>query len=122
LEHLSDQGDYKSLFAQFSEFHRILKPDGLLAAIVPSEKSNQQWGDPSHRRVINLVTIAFLNQANYNECGKTLMTDFRSIYKADFVYAWGKEDEKEGLFYFILKANKPGLEVTGWTSENTPKE
>ena len=122
LEHLSDQGDYKAFFAQFTEFHRILKPEGLLMAIVPNEKSLQQWGDPSHRRVINLVTIAFLNQKNYEECGKTLITDFRSIYKADFAYAWGKDEEKEGLFYFILKAIKPLGEVSGWTSENTPKE
>ena len=50
------------------------------------------------------------------------MTDFRSIYKADFAYAWGKDEEKEGLFYFILKAIKPLGEVSGWTSENTPKE
>ena len=121
LEHLSDQGDYKSFFAQFTEFHRMLKPDGLLLAIVPSEKTNQQWGDPSHRRVINVVTLAFLAQKSYEECGKTLMTDFRSIYKADFAYMWGKDEESEGLMYFILKAIKPLPEVSGWTSEATPK-
>lgn len=122
LEHTGSQGDYKAFFAEFSEYHRILKPGGLLLAIVPNDQHVQQWGDPSHRRVINLVTLSFLSQANYEQCGQTMMTDFRNIYHGDLIVTWVKDDEearKEGLLYFSLQAIK---EVPGWTSENTPKE
>jgi len=129
LEHLSDQGDYRSFFRQFEEFYRILKPGGHLLAAVPSEKGKfdpltgivtmnvQQWGDPSHRRVINLVTLAFLAQDSYKQCGQTMMTDFRNIYKGDFAVSWHQDNGE--LFNFVLEAIK---EVPGWTSENTPKE
>jgi len=129
LEHLSDQGDYRAFFAQFSEFYRILKPNGAFLAIVPSEAGTfmpgtntvminpQQWGDPSHRRVINMITLAFLNQESYKQCGETMMTDFRNIYKGNFALAWSQA--KEDLFFFVLK---PIKEVPGWTSANTPKE
>lgn len=117
LEHLSDQGDHKSFFAQFEEFYRILKPSGYLLATVPSEKGNQQWGDPSHRRVINMVTLAFLSQANYKQCGQTMMTDFRNVYKADFAVAWSQDDGE--LLNFVLQ---PIKEVPGWNSETSPKE
>jgi predicted SAM-dependent methyltransferase len=104
LEHLGDQGDYKLFFAQFSDFHRILKPGGLLLAIVPSFNAVHQWGDPSHRRVINDVTLSFLSQAVYSQCGTTMMTDFRDIYKADFKPVWMQD--QDGLLSFVLKANK----------------
>jgi SAM-dependent methyltransferase len=120
LEHLSDQGDYKSFFAQFSEFYRILKPEGLLFAIVPNDMHAQQWGDPSHRRAINAVTLEFLNQANYEQCGQTLMTDFRDCYKANFILGWNQTDPD--LYQFVLQAVKPMGEVPGWTSANTHKE
>lgn len=117
LEHLSEQGDHKSFFAQFDEFYRILKPSGFLLAVVPNEQSVQQWGDPSHRRVINMITLAFLSQDNYKQCGQTMMTDFRSIYKGDFKLAW--HQFSEDLLNFVLQ---PIKEVPGWTSPNTPKE
>lgn len=117
LEHLSDQGDHKAFFAQFQELWRILKPGGFLLAIVPSEKSVQQWGDPSHRRVINMITLAFLSQDNYKQCGQTMMTDFRDIYKGDFTVAWHQDDGE--LLSFVLS---PIKEVPGWTSEISPKE
>jgi predicted SAM-dependent methyltransferase len=114
LEHLSDQGDHVGFFAQFEEFYRILKPSGHFLAVVPSEKSVQQWGDPSHCRVINMITLGFLSQENYKQCGKTMMTDFRNIYKADFVVSWHHDDGE--LLNFVLS---PIKEVPGWTSENT---
>lgn len=105
LEHLGQQGDYETFFKQFAEFHRILKPGGWLAATCPSWKSLWAWGDPSHSRVINSGSIVFLSQKQYElQVGKTAMTDFRWLYKADFECTWMHEDEN--VFQFILRAIK----------------
>ena len=89
LEHIGPQGDYHLFFAQFTEFHRILKPNGYLVASVPHWASMWAWGDPSHSRIINEGTLAFLSQAEYvKQVGKTPMTDFRYLYKADFKTSW----------------------------------
>lgn len=105
LEHLGQQGDYKSFFAHFHEIWRILKPGGHLFATCPSYKSKWAWGDPSHRRVINDGSIAFLSQQQYSDqVGKTEMTDFRWIWKGD-LRAIHVEDDGE-RFTFVLEAVK----------------
>ena len=45
LEHLANQGDYEFFFKEFTEYARILKPNGLFCASVPVGK--WVWGDPS---------------------------------------------------------------------------
>lgn len=106
LEHLGAQGDYQSFFAQFSELWRILKPGGYLAVTCPSWKSIWAFGDPSHTRVINSGTLSFLSQKAYTEqCGKTAMSDFRRLYKADFEPIWLNEDND--VFQFVIQAVKP---------------
>lgn len=104
LEHLGQQGDYKLFFKQFSEFHRILKPDGHLLATVPSKDSPWALGDPSHSRIITPEQLIFLRQSSYEQVGKTSMSDFRYIYKADFDIVY--QAESDGCFYFILRAIK----------------
>jgi predicted SAM-dependent methyltransferase len=84
LEHLGSQGDYKFFFRQFTDFWRVLKPDGVILGTVPLPTSVWAWGDPSHTRVIPKESFIFLNQPSYNQVGKTAMSDFRSIYEADF--------------------------------------
>lgn len=107
LEHLRSPGDWKGFFADFSEYWRILKPDGLLMASVPMWNSVWAWGDPSHRRVINSGTLSFLDQAIYTrDIGKNPMSDFRFIYKADFDCAFLQENVGESMM-FILRAIKP---------------
>jgi hypothetical protein len=102
LEHVGCQGDYKTFFAQFTEFYRILKPSGYFMATCPSRHSAWAWGDPSHTRILQKEQLYFLSQANYEkEVGKTSMSDFRSIYSADFETHWVEEGPEH--FKFILK-------------------
>lgn len=106
LEHTGTQGDYKFFFAQFSEFWRILKPNGHLFATCPSRHSPWAWGDPSHTRVLQPEMLMFLSQKQYEEqVGVTSMSDFRNIYKADFDIVGATENESQ--FVFIIKAIKP---------------
>lgn len=106
LEHLGRQGDYKAFFATFAEIYRVLKPGGMLFAMVPSWQSQWAWADPSHTRIIAPHSLVFLDQTQYaGQVGKTAMTDFRWLWKGDFepVHI---EDDGEG-FTFLLKAHKP---------------
>ena len=105
LEHLGQQGDYKLFFAQFSEFWRLLKPNGHFLATCPSRNSVWAYGDPSHTRIMQLEQLVFLSQAEYKrQVGKTPMSDFRNIYKADFETVY-QEDDGE-VIRFVLKAIK----------------
>jgi hypothetical protein len=106
LEHTGQQGDYKFFFAQFEDFARILRPGGFLLATTPTFNSRWCWGDPSHKRVITQETLTFLSQEQYaQQVGVTSMSDFRYIYKADFVLCWS-ESVQDDQFRFVLKVNK----------------
>jgi predicted SAM-dependent methyltransferase len=106
LEHIGSQGDYKFFFAQFEDFWRMLKPDGLLIGTVPMWNSVWAWGDPSHKRVIQKESFIFLDQEQYKiQVGKTAMSDFRYIYSGDFTALWYQEAAIN--FSFVLKAVKP---------------
>lgn len=106
LEHLGRQGDYRSFFALFAEIYRVLKPGGLLVAVCPSRTDKWAWGDPSHTRLIQPESLVFLSQKQYAEqVGKTPMTDFRWLWKADFEAVWVDDDGAD--FKFALQAHKP---------------
>jgi hypothetical protein len=106
LEHIGQQGDAAHLFAQFSDYWRVLKPSGLLCASCPTWHSIWAWGDPSHTRIISPGTLVFLDQAEYTkQIGKTAMSDFRHIYKADFRAVFA--EERGDSFFFALEAVKP---------------
>jgi len=105
LEHVGQQGDYKTFFAQFTEFHRLLKNGGFFMGVCPSRHSPWAWGDPSHTRILQKEHLHFLVQSNYEkEVGVTPMSDFRNIYSADFEIIFQTEDDSK--FQFILKAVK----------------
>lgn len=105
LEHLGQQGDYRLFFRQFSAFWRALKPNGHLLATVPSRHSIWAWGDPSHTRIIQPENLVFLSQKAYaDQVGKTPMSDFRSIYKADFEVVYVHDDKETVVF--VIKAIK----------------
>lgn len=105
LEHTGQQGDYQFFFDQFSEFWRILKPDGSFCGLVPHWCSVWAFGDPGHRRVINAESLMYLSQLEYDkQVGKCQMTDYRHIYKADFSIELA--EYKADKIIFILKALK----------------
>ena len=106
LEHTGSQGDYKFFFRQFTELWRILKPDGVLAVTCPSRHSPWAWGDPSHTRVLQKEQLTFLDQSEYAaQVGKSAMSDFRYLYKADFIMIFCNENED--FFRFAIQAVKP---------------
>ena len=104
LEHLAYQGDYKFFFREFSEYWRILKPNGLFCATVPSKNSVWTIGDPSHKRIITKENLIFLNQKSYEDVVKSKMSDFRYIYKADFGIVYLKDNNE--TFTFVLRSKK----------------
>jgi hypothetical protein len=105
LEHVGRQGDYEFFFRQFSDFWRVLRPNGILFGTVPLPTSVWAWGDPSHTRVIPKESFTFLSQPTYEQVGRTPMSDFRTIYKADFDLIHMKENGE--LLEFALRAVKP---------------
>src|SRR5262245_21276392 len=106
LEHTGRQGDWRFFFAQFSEFWRILKPDGVLCGTSPIHGSVWVWGDPGHTRVISKECFLFLDQMEYAQVGKTHMSDYRFVYKADFMPVF-MDQSSEDNWAFVLQAKKP---------------
>jgi len=105
LEHVGTQGDYHFFFAQFYDFWRMLKPKGVLCVTVPLYKSQWAWGDPGHRRVIAPGSLVFLSQKEYEtQVGVTAMSDYRDIWKGDFVVEYMQEAQEN--FLFALRALK----------------
>ena len=106
LEHTGQQGDWRFFFAQFSEFWRILKPDGVLLGTSPAPSSAWAWGDPGHTRVMSVEAFTFLTQRQYTaQVGVTPMTDYRFVYKADFEPRLLRVEGN--AFHYIMQAIKP---------------
>lgn len=106
LEHLGQQGDFKRFFQDFSEIWRVLKPDGVLCGTSPMWASPWAWGDPGHTRVISLESFTYLRQPEYDQVGRTAMTDYRFCYEADFDIIAAHVTEA-GTFQYGLQAIKP---------------
>lgn len=107
LEHIGAQGDFLTLFCQFHEYWRILKPGGYFCATVPHWQSIWAWGDPGHTRIINAATLIFLDPLEYaRQIGKTAMSDYRSLLgSTNFQTIYQVQCVGE-QFEFVLKARK----------------
>jgi hypothetical protein len=106
LEHVGRQGDFRFFFAQFSDFWRILRPNGAICGSCPHLRSAWFWGDPGHTRVIQQESLLFLNQEEYTkQVGVTPMSDYRHWYKADFQPLFS--DTQNGRYFFAMRAIKP---------------
>jgi SAM-dependent methyltransferase len=106
LEHLGRQGDYRSFFDEWSEWWRILKPDGILFGISPAAVSVWAWGDPGHTRIVSPECLTFLSQDEYiKQIGISPMTDYRFCYKADFEPLF--RERKDHAFLYAMQAVKP---------------
>lgn len=106
LEHCGAQGDWRFFFAQFDEFWRALKPDGLLFGTVPKASSVWAWADPGHRRVILPETLNFLSRAwTADAVARSVASDYRGAFKGDWRVE-GTDDSDEHHTRFILRALK----------------
>lgn len=111
MEHLGQQGDFRSFFAEWSEWWRILKPDGVFIGTSPHWSSAWCWSDPGHTRAYGPELLTFLIQPQYTkQVGKTPMSDYRFVYKADFEPL--HSEVKDGQFTYIFKAVKPSRITT----------
>lgn len=111
LEHVGRQGDWEFFFAQWSDFWRMLEDGGLFFGTCPDISSRWLWGDPSHTRVIGPECLTFLSQPNYEQVGKTPMSDFRFCYKADFDLVHSQTNGEH--YEFVLRAVKPSRVTSG---------
>jgi len=111
LEHQGRMGDWRFFFAQWEEFYRILKPNGLFCGVVPSVTSAWLFADPGHTRVIVPETFTFLDQSEYTrQVGFTALADYRRVYRGDFTPAFSENrvgDNGDHQFYWIMQAVKP---------------
>lgn len=107
LEHVGVQGDWRFFFAQFDDFWRMLKPNGVLVGTCPMPTSPWAWGDPGHTRIMSPECLTFLKRPEYAaQVGKTPMTDYRPYYKGDFDVAI-QVDHQSQQMHFALQAIKP---------------
>lgn len=106
LEHTGQQGDWRFFFAQWMEFWRLLRPNGIFFGISPQATSPWAWGDPGHTRLIMPESMLFLQQPQYVQVGITPMTDYRFCFKGDFELAYSELADDQS-YRFALRAIKP---------------
>jgi SAM-dependent methyltransferase len=107
LEHTGRQGDWRFFFAQWAEFHRILKPAGYVMGSVPHPTSVWAWGDPSHTRVIPIESLAFLSQRFYSQVGHTASSDFRAVWKGNFEVCYREVTPDLRQLFVLQKRHYP---------------
>ncbi len=84
LEHWGRQGDWNGWFSEMAEYHRILKPGGLMGIIVPI--GLDAFADPGHTRFFQGNHFCMLNQQWYADklAAGLPMTDYRWFWRLNF--------------------------------------
>lgn len=107
LEHLGQQGDFIAFFQTFKNIWDLLTPGGKLYASTPSWNGLWAWSDPGHTRIISEGSLAFLDQANYeDQIGKTAMTDYRKFWPKPYNFKTIYTDHRDERFWFVLEKPK----------------
>ena len=107
LEHYGMQGNWRGFFMEWTEFHRILKMGGCFALTVPTPNGPQQFGDPGHSRGFNPITFSFLKQLNYENAEGEPRTDYRSVWKGNFVLIEKLVSDKANRIAIALQKQPP---------------
>lgn len=104
MEHWGKQGDWRGWFAEMGEYHRILKPGGMMSILVPI--GPDALADPGHTRFFQQNWFHFLNQAFYefNEVKQTCFTDYRWAWKLNFEILYLQEVGNHHLAVVLQKA------------------
>ena len=102
MEHWGRQGDWRGWFYEMGEFHRVLKPGGLMFVIVPT--GEDRFADPGHTRFFQANYFGFLSQRFYEENAGSSCTDYRWFYKKNFDLLHLKEHEGHHLGVVLRKA------------------
>ena len=105
LEHFGRQGDCRGLFATFRALWAVLKPGGLLMGTCPSLKSEWLWGDPGHTRVISSGTMVFLTRGHYEQLGRTVSSDYRSLVDPCWWEIQHSEDDGKNYVFALKKVS-----------------
>ena len=106
LEHYGRQGDFRAFFWEFSEFWRILKPEGLMAISCPMWDSPWSFADPGHCRVMPKEMFAFLTEEHYEQLKEernSSCTDYRSFVGDRWWRILGIEESTDQLYIILQK-------------------
>lgn len=86
LEHVND------LIATMREIHRILRPGGMLQAIVPHFTSKDAFSDPTHRRTFSVNSFAYFvgasHRAYYFDFGFSKLAARSIVFQKRIAYPW----------------------------------
>lgn len=104
MEHWGRQGDFRGWFHECGEYHRILKPGGLMSILVPI--GEDALADPGHTRFFQANWFGFLSQEFYtrNEVIASCFSDYRWLWKKNFDVLHLREHQGHHLAVVLRKA------------------
>jgi hypothetical protein len=89
-------------FAFFDEVYRILRPNGRMHIIAPHSDSIRAWGDPTHTRGINRLTLFYLNRAMREQLGVPHY-DIASNFDCSFEYVVNERGHAQDIRATLTK-------------------
>jgi len=101
LEHIGRQGDWRGLFIEFGEYHRLLKDGGEMYILVPLHEDS--IADPGHTRFFHQNYFGFLNQG-YNKDSTNGGTDYSWFWKKNFDIHFMQVTDKHHLAVILRKS------------------